>query len=252
MSKFIDIFRQHFNLEGAEFIQIEHTNAMVAEVYEVVPSIGEKLILKVCPKAQHFFRELYFLKKMKGIVPIPKMIQVFEPENGIPGAILMEYLTGNLLDKDSLTSSLAYEIGGCLAKIHSTKLNGYGDLIAQADLSSSPEKHWLEKLDESINECRGHIADELIEQAYKYIRDNIYLLRQVDGPCIVHRDFRPGNIIINQGKLSGIIDWASARASFSQEDFQTFEQQEWSADSGVNKAFIEGYSSIRQVPCISK
>lgn len=244
----LEYFKQRFKLEQATFSKIVHADAMVAVVYEVAQTSGEKLILKICPKNQHFFREVYFLKEMQGVVPIPKIVEIVEPEQNNPGAILMGYLSGKLLEKETLTARLAYDIGLKLAQTHSVTANGYGDLLCPSDLSSNPEDHWLEKLDESIEECRGHLGDDLITQAYAFVKENIHLLKLADGPCIVHRDFRPGNIMINQGNLSGIIDWASARAGFAQEDFQAFQLQEWSNSKDMNEAFIQGYTSIRAVP----
>lgn len=248
MDNNLEYFKQYFKLEQATFSKIVHADAMVAVVYEVIRSSGEKLILKICPRDQHFFREVYFLKKVQGIVPIPKIVEIVEPEQNNPGAILMEHLSGQLLERETLTAQLAYDIGLKLAQIHSVTTSGYGDLLYPSDLSSNPEDHWLEKLDESIEECRGHLSSGLIDQANTYVNNHIHLFKLADGPCIVHRDFRPGNIMISQGKLSGIIDWASARASFAQEDFQAFDHQEWSDSPQVNEAFIAGYESLRSVP----
>lgn len=248
MDNNLEFFKQRFKLEQATFSKIVHADAMVAVVYEVIQSSGEKLILKICPKDQHFFREVYFLRELKDAVPIPKVVEIVEPEQSTPGAILMEHLSGILLEKGKLTTQLAYEIGANLAQIHSITANGYGDLLYPSNLSSNPEDHWLEKLDESIEECRGHLSNDLTEKASTYVNDNIHLLKLADGPCIVHRDFRPGNIMIDQGKLNGIIDWASARAGFAQEDFQAFHLQEWSDSKDVNEAFIQGYKSVRAIP----
>ncbi len=248
MTDNLEYYKQRFKMKQATFSKIEHADAMVAVVYEVIRSASEKYILKICPKDQHFFREVYFLSELQGVVPLPKLVDSVAPGKNNLGAILMEYLPGVLLDKGNLTTQLAHDIGSNLAQIHNIAVKGYGDLLYPSELSSNPEDHWLEKLDESIEECIDYLRDDLIKKAYKYVKENIHLLKLSDGPCIVHRDFRLGNIIVEQGKLSGIIDWASARASFAQEDFQVFEEQEWSDSSNVNTAFIEGYLSIRPVP----
>jgi aminoglycoside phosphotransferase (APT) family kinase protein len=38
-------------------------------------------------------------------------------------------------------------------------------------------------------------------QCQDYFNHNINLLGSADGPCITHRDFRPGNILIHEGKI---------------------------------------------------
>ncbi len=55
-------------------------------------------------------------------------------------------------------------------------------------------------------------------------------------------------MIVYEGKLQGIIDWASARAGFAQEDFVPMEHGEWLIDPKSRKAFVAGYASIRPVP----
>jgi Ser/Thr protein kinase RdoA (MazF antagonist) len=70
----------------------------------------------------------------------------------------------------------------------------------------------------------------------------------VDGPCIIHRDFRPGNALVCDDKIQGIIDWSSARAGFAQEDFCPLELGEWSESPLLKKSFLAGYAFIRPVP----
>lgn len=74
----------------------------------------------------------------------------------------------------------------------------------------------------------------------------IDLLLSADGPCVIHRDFRPGNIIASDGKVQGIIDWSSGRGGFAEDDFCPLEFGEWPAD--FKTSFLEGYASIRKVP----
>jgi Ser/Thr protein kinase RdoA (MazF antagonist) len=68
----------------------------------------------------------------------------------------------------------------------------------------------------------------------------------------VHRDFRPGNVIIHDGKIQGIIDWASGRASFAEEDFCPLEHGEWPTSPVTKASFLAGYASIRPVPDYSQ
>jgi aminoglycoside phosphotransferase (APT) family kinase protein len=73
-------------------------------------------------------------------------------------------------------------------------------------------------------------------------------LQSVDGPCLIHRDFRPGNLIVYDGKLQGIIDWSSGRGGFAEEDFCPIEHGEWQFNAGTKKDFLVGYSSVRSIP----
>ncbi len=184
----------------------------------------------------------------KDILPVPKIINLVEPGSDVHGAILMQCLPGDLLQLSSLTEELAYDLGAVLAGLHLNRTEYYGDLIDPDSLSLDPKNYFTFKFEEGIQECADHLPQNLLEQCRQYYDANIKLLDTVDGPCITHRDFRPGNIMVNNGKLEGIIDWASARAGFAEDDFCPWELGEWTTNTGNKEAFLKGYASIRPVP----
>lgn len=191
---------------------------------------------------------MYFLQHFSGKLPVPRIIQVVPPEPGLHGAILMECLPGTLLKITDFTPNLAYEMGALLARIHLNRVSGYGDLTQPESLSSDPRIHFTLKFEEGIDECSNHLPKSLIEQCRLYYDRNLNLLTSVDGPCIIHRDFRAGNVIIYNEKIQGIIDWSSGRASFAEDDFCPMEHGEWPSNPTRKKSFVAGYASIRPVP----
>ena len=108
------------------------------------------------------------------------------------------------------------------------------------------------KFQEGIAECNNHLPKALIEKCLRYYEENLYLLNSVDGPCIVHRDFRQANVMIYDGKVQGIIDWSSARASFAEEDFCTLLHDGWEINPLNQESFLTGYATIRPVPDFNK
>jgi Ser/Thr protein kinase RdoA (MazF antagonist) len=244
----MDLYRQRLNLQNASFSRIEHDDAMVAIVYKITQSNGMQLILKICPRAEDYRREVYFLKYFADKLPVPRILQVVQPETGVSGAVLMECLPGAPLKITDITDELAYEIGSLLARIHLNRAVGYGDLTKPDDLTLDPRVYFTLKFEEGIDECINHLPAALIEQCRRYYDTHINLLASVDGPCMIHRDFRPGNVIIHEGKLQGIIDWAGGRGSFAEEDFCPMEHWEWSLHPTSKKSFLSGYASIRPVP----
>jgi Ser/Thr protein kinase RdoA (MazF antagonist) len=243
----ITLYQQRLNLQNATFSRIDHEDAMVAIVYKVTLPNGKQLILKVCDRVNDYLREVHFLNHFRGILPVPKIVQHILPRPGLHGAILMEYLPGALLKIAELTETLAYQIGRCLAQIHLSRLSGYGDPV-HGDLSSDPRVYFTLKFEEGLDECRDHLPIELMENCQRYYSANIDLLSTVDRPCIVHRDFRPGNLIVYESQLKGIIDWAGARASFAEEDLCSLEHYEWSNNPHSIKPLLAGYASVRQLP----
>jgi Ser/Thr protein kinase RdoA (MazF antagonist) len=251
MKNRIELYQQRLHLQSATFSRVDHDDAMVAIVYRVFQPNGEQLILKIHDRVNDYLREVHFLKHLTGIVPVPQIIQTVQPDEDLNGVILMECLPGAILKIGELTESLAYEIGRCLALIHLNRLPGYGDPI-QGSLIADPRVYFTLKFEEGLDECRSLLPLDLIEQCHRYFERHIDDLMAVDGPCIVHRDFRPGNLIVNHGKLQGIIDWAGARASFAEEDFCSLEHGEWPDNPNSKNSFLAGYGSVRLIPDYSR
>ena len=239
-------YKQLLDLQDSRFSLIEHEDAMVAVVYKVTTASGNEYVLKICSRRGDYLRETYFLRSFEGKIPVPRIIQLVEPESSIHGAILMECLPGNLLNIADINEKLAYEIGCILAKIHATKTQGYGDLTQINQLSVDPRIPFTLKFEEGIDECKDHLPGALIDQCRIAFDRQINLLSGVDGPCIIHRDFRPGNVIVFNNQIQGVIDWSSGRGGFAEEDFSPIEQGEWSYPH--KKALLNGYASVRSIP----
>lgn len=241
------LYQQLLNLQTAAFSLICHDEAMVAIVYKVTKPSGKELILKISERPGDYLREVYFLKYLSlTSLPLPKIIQTVEPSEDLHGAILMECLPGALLKPSELTVSLAFDIGRSLALIHSHRLPGFGDPICA--LNADPRPYFKLKFKEGFEECAHHLPLDLRKQCRRYYEAYADLLLSSDGPCVVHRDFRPGNIIVHKGKLQGIIDWAGARVSFAEEDFCSIEHGEWQFLPNTKESFMNGYASIRPIP----
>lgn len=248
MDDFLSLYKERLNLQDATFSRIDHEEAMVAVVYRVALPNGTQLILKISARSKDYLREVYYLTHLNAVLPVPQIIQVVPPEEKIHGAILMEYLPGALVKVSEIDISLAHELGVLLATLHLNRVVGYGDPIGPKKLNADPRIDYTLKFEEGLDECHGHLPKALMERCRRYYDAHVHLLILGDGPCIVHRDFRPGNMIVSDGKLRGIIDWASARAGFAQEDFVPMEHGEWLIDPESRKAFVAGYASIRPVP----
>lgn len=246
MDYLADLYRQKLNLPHAVFTHIDHEDAMVATVFKISQPKSLDQVLKVCSRKGDFLREFYFLNRFMGKIPVPRIIQLIEPEEGLDGAILMECIQGDLLKLETIDKALAWEIGSLLACIHLEPAKGYGDLTDPVHLSVDPRIPFTMKFEEGLGECTGHLPENLLEICKYNFDKDIDLLLSSDGPCVIHRDFRPGNLIASKEKVRGIIDWSSGRGGFAEDDFCPLEFGEWPTD--CKSAFLEGYASIRKVP----
>ena len=131
---------------------------MVAAVFKISQPGSSDLILKVCSRKGDFLREAYFLSYFAGKIPVPKIIQLIEPEAGLDAAVLMTYVQGDLLKSETVTKALAWEIGSLLARIHIEPTEGYGDLTEPSHLSRDPRISFTMKVvyngDYSSTMCR--------------------------------------------------------------------------------------------------
>lgn len=247
MDEFIKPYQQRLGLQEATFSRIDHEEGIVAIVYKVTLPSGKNSILKICPSSVDYFNEIYFLKNLVDL-RVPRVFQELQPEEDIKGSILVEYFSGKLLQKEDFTQSLLYEIGCQLAGIHLHRAAGYGNLTGSNELEVDPSHYFSSKFEEVFLECKEHLSKNIIEKCYQYYTAHQHLLDGVDGPCFVHRDFRPGNLIVRDSKLQGIIDWSAARGGFAEEDFCPIEHGEWQISLEDKNAFLRGYSSVRPVP----
>lgn len=245
MENLIQHYRQRLNLPSATFTQIIHEDALIALVFKVVDQNGRASILKIGRRVDDYKRDLFFLNLLSGSLPVPRILCAVEPDDEVQGAVLMECYPGRTLRTDELTDELAFKCGQLLAQVHQHSVSSYGD-PKEADVSiNDPRIFYDKKFIEALNECRHNLTHILIDKIEAYYLKHRDLLLKTDGPCVIHRDFRPGNIIVHDGEIQGIIDWTAARFGFAEDDFVTVQTGEWDVDGQGTQPFFDGYTSVR-------
>jgi len=71
-----------------------------------------------------------------------------------------------------------------------------------------------------------------------------------DGPCLVLTDFRMGNILVNDSKIVGLIEFEVARGGSADSDFTLISNEVWKCYERTKESFLEGYKTIRKLPDI--
>lgn len=250
MENLIQHYKQRLNLPSATFTQIIHEDAIIALVFKVVDQDGRASILKIGRRADDYKRDLFFLKLLSASLPVPRILGVVNPDEHVRGAVLMECYPGRTLRVAELTDALAFKCGQLLAHVHQHAVSSYGDAKTAEVSLKDPRIFYEKKFMEALDECRHNLAPVLIDKIEEYYLTHRDLLLKTDGPCVIHRDFRPGNIIVHDGQIQGIIDWTAARFGFAEEDFVTAEIGEWDVHGRGTQPFFDGYTSVRPVSSV--
>jgi aminoglycoside phosphotransferase (APT) family kinase protein len=143
---------------------------------------------------------------------------------------------------------LAFRLGQEIARLHrvtpKTSPDGLGFLaVAGNDLIKqrvADYRRWLDRLPE---------AQPVLEWALNWIEDRAPAIERI---TLCHRDFRLGNIMIDDGALSGILDFEFAGWSDPDEDLGWFCARCWrfgaydkeAGGLGSKQAFFAGYAEV--------
>ncbi|NGX28234.1 MAG: hypothetical protein K940chlam1_00409 [Candidatus Anoxychlamydiales bacterium] len=240
-----------FEIKIKSFEKIEHEEALSSTIYKLIMSDSSIRILKISFNKKRWVRECYCLEAVKKHILVPKIIEAVESKEDASGAILMEYIPGKLIVAQSLTNDLSFQMGSLLASLHQIDVKFYGDFSQDQILPPSIESGFSllkEYFEKSFKECENHLQKELLDIIKKYFYESLKEIKNLDGPHIIHRDFKPGNIIVKNNKIKALIDWEIAKNSFAEEDFSQMEYLVWDKYPKTKDAFLEGYKAVRSLP----
>ena len=241
---------QHFGLEDVALESVpESYSSTVRRV--ILPDRG-RLILKIPYSRQKLLRELTALRALQHDLPVPHVINAWIPEDDTPGAMLLSHLPGAIIE-EQVTLGLARELGVLLASLHTHRLPWYGEAFEPADPAA---QDWWEIMRQRFQDwlrwCDGVVAESLLRSIVAAYASLSAGLPEPDGPCWVHADFRPGNVLVSDSRVTGLIDFESARGGSADYDFVKISLEVWDAVPGAQEAFLSGYDSVRPHPDISR
>ena len=152
--------------------------------------------------------------------------------------LITDYVQGNDLWSviQRLTDEQKYNIGReiaqFLSEVHSITGVSYdiGHYIATIPNCKKSWKdghlEYVESLRNGLSEINIELKSKnIVSKAFDYIYTNISSLEYQAGAKLLHNDFHPKNIIILEGRLSGIIDWECSQ--FGEADFELAHLFHW-------------------------
>ena len=245
----------HFNLDVAAIDSGDDSYSSTVRLLTL--SSGERVVLKIPWVRRKLQREVSALQALADDIPVPILLDVWDPgEDGTrAGAILLSYLPGAVVT-GPVSPHLARDMGALLARLHLHRRGHFGD-DADAGHASGD---WWGLLHRSHDTWRPHCRAVLPPDLWRKARDRYEQLfanlPAVDGPCWVHSDYRPGNILVagegDRCRITGLIDFESARGGSADYDFVKISHYVWDVVTGTRDTFCEGYAALRPLPNIDR
>ena len=227
----------------------------VNEVYDIIPTHGDNIIVRISrEKHNRFEAEKWALDNCRDVgIPVPQIHLISEVETDkeklhvcveskIGGDSLQTLIKQNTLSQNEI-KKLTVTAGEILSKIHSIKTKGFGEINS---LGVGEFKTWSEymlnqdkKRELVLEEARKIGVDtKLIQQAFAILAKNKDIYKHTESR-LAHSDYGIKHMLVNNGKLNGIIDFENCRGADIAYDFS------WWNYFGQNRPpvewLIEGY-----------
>jgi aminoglycoside phosphotransferase (APT) family kinase protein len=187
-------------------------------------------------------------------VPVPAVVRICEPEDGLGEAIIVAHVEGETLGRRivageafaAIRPALARQAGAALARIHAINLAAapqLPNLDALATLAS------YEAIFRRIGACRP-----VLEVAFRLLEHDA---PAPVPPRLVHGDFRSGNLIIDPAHgLTAVLDWELCHQGDPAEDLGWLCVNSWRFGAvdkpvggfGVLADLLAGYSEAGGSP----
>lgn len=147
-----------------------------------------------------------------------------DPATGHPCAV-MQWRPGVRLETLEPTRALGEAVGAALAAIHAVGFPAYGffgaDLVVREPVDHG-RAGLLAYLQRQLLEGPGadRLGGNLADQLYAFVGRTGYKLETwLTRPCLVHGDFGGSNILIDNGRVSAVVDWEFAFSGSPATDF---------------------------------
>jgi len=202
-------------------------------------------------------REAWLMQRAgAGGVPVPEVIHVLEPADQLGRGFISARVDGETLairiNRDeqfaAVRPHLAKQCGTVLAGIHAI------DLSDAPDLPYRPAK--VQLLDLQQLHRNAPVRSPTFELALRWLSLN--LPRDSDARCLVHGDFRNGNLIIGTDGVRAVLDWELAHIGDPVEDIAYITLNSWRFGTidkpvggfGEYEQLLDGYVATG-LPCPS-
>lgn len=220
-----------------------------SDVYKLTLLSGEDVYVKIPYNKDKLFREFQMLEILKDVIPVPMVLDIWYGDESNTGALLLSAIQG-VPCTENMDEKLSFQMGVYHAMLHEVKTPGYG-YHSTDGFNILDQNNWRLHIKNNFEKwkepCKELLEPALYERCILHFDGVFSALPDPDGPCFVHMDFRPGNILVNGNKVTGIIDFESARGGSSEIDFTKINRYIWEVNPRTKSPYFEGYQTIRNM-----
>ncbi|MDO8507356.1 MAG: aminoglycoside phosphotransferase family protein [bacterium] len=230
----------------------------INEVYDVTLGNGGNVVVRISrQKRPDFGQEEWAIKKcIEAGVPAPEVLLIKHVQNGeeLLSFSVLRKITGVTLDtivdskgwSSEQVKDYAVQAGEILAKMHSIKTDGFGDID---DTGKGKYKKYEDIFLKEVNNKEGYMQlakdvsldPKLIEKALDILASHRDIYGEVKVPHLTHGDFAPKHIMVNDGKVVGILDFGLVAGNSPVYDFVRWDF--WFGESFPIDSVKEGYTN---------
>ena len=172
-------------------------------------------------------------------VPVPPVLGVSERGSDLGEAFIMARIPGETISRKILRDAeygnarvgLAAACGRALAGIHRIPVESVPDL---------PKTSGLDQISNYEQVYRAFdLPRPVFELALAWLRENA---PDPIGPCLVHGDFRLGNLIVDSNGLRSVLDWELAHIGDPREDIAWVCVNAWRFGQSENR--VGGFGQL--------
>jgi len=195
--------------------------------------------------------QLFRLAKRKG-VPSPSILYELSPGDQLGVGFFMDWIEGETLGYRinraeklaEVRPKLAYQCGEILGQIHSIDCyeEGIDRVLEKIDVKQRINSLW--EVYQSLD-----VPYAMIDYTRCWLLDNAPVSSRL---CLVHNDFRNGNLIVNSSGVAAVLDWEIAHIGNPMQDLGWICVNSWRFGNsqhpvggfGQVQDMLEGYKAV--------
>jgi aminoglycoside phosphotransferase (APT) family kinase protein len=236
--------RQEIDVSEVRQICSEH-QIEIQELKSVTGSFGKQIffinqvfLLRISKSSMDQEQEKF--RRIAALNFVPKILHtgILQREAGPLYYTLLTLLPGddfvNVFPQTTLAqqTQLGEEIAGFLEDLHAITgaqydIGMYVPVLAgfSGTWREGHQAFWQLLEQSSANIFLQPDSRQVFARAFQFLRANSAALEDQSGPVLLHNDFHPKNILLDQGKFSGVIDWECSQ--FGEADFELCHLVHW-------------------------